>query len=50
MVRNTVACERKEPYMIRHGFGYTVFSHASHGIEQEMVQFVPVDDSVKIVF
>jgi len=38
----------KEPYMIRHGFGYTVFSHASHGIEQEMVQFVPVDDSVKI--
>lgn len=38
----------KEPYIIRHGFGYTVFSHASHGIEQEIVQFVPVDDSVKI--
>lgn len=38
----------KEPYMIRHGFGYTVFNHASHGIEQEMIQFVPVDDSVKI--
>lgn len=37
-----------EPYKIRHGFGYTVFEHVSHGIRQEMTQFVPVEDSVKI--
>ena len=35
-------------YKIRHGFGYTIFEHVSHGIGQEMTQFVPVEDSVKI--
>ena len=38
----------KEAYEIRHGFGYTEFRHASHGIEQKLVQFVPVDESIKI--
>lgn len=37
-----------EPYTVRHGFGYTAFTHASHGIIQEMTQFVPVNDPVKI--
>lgn len=37
-----------EPYTIRHGFGYTGFEHASHGITQELVQFVPVEGSLKI--
>ena len=37
-----------EPYEIRHGFGYSVFSHTSHGICQNLTQFVPKDDSVKI--
>ncbi|HHW48826.1 MAG TPA: glycosyl transferase, partial [Clostridiaceae bacterium] len=37
-----------EPYIIRHGFGYTIFEHTSHGIKQELLQFVPVDDPVKI--
>jgi len=37
-----------EPYIIRHGFGYSVFEHTSHGIEQSMVQYVPVDEPVKI--
>ena len=37
-----------EPYKIRHGFGYSVFTHDSHGIRQNMVQFVPVNDPVKI--
>ncbi len=37
-----------EPYTIRHGFGYSVFEHASHGMEQTLTQYVPVDDSVKI--
>ncbi len=38
----------EEPYTIEHGFGYTVFQHHSHGIEQELVQFVPVSGTVKI--
>jgi len=35
-------------YKIRHGFGYTVYEHASHGLEQCLTQHVPVDGSVKI--
>ncbi len=37
-----------EPYIIRHGFGYSVFEHVSHGIEQKLTMFVAKDDSVKI--
>jgi cyclic beta-1,2-glucan synthetase len=37
-----------EPYTIRHGQGYTVFEHLSHGIEQELTLFVPLDAPVKI--
>ena len=37
-----------EPYIIRHGQGYTVFEHTSHGISQELLQFVPLDTTVKI--
>lgn len=37
-----------EPYTITHGFGYTEFEHASHGISQKLVQFVPVEGAVKI--
>jgi cyclic beta-1,2-glucan synthetase len=32
-------------YRARHGAGYTVFEHNSHGIEQEMTVFVPVDEN-----
>jgi cyclic beta-1,2-glucan synthetase len=38
----------KEPYMIRHGQGYTVFEHTSHGITQELLVFTPLDSHVKI--
>jgi cyclic beta-1,2-glucan synthetase len=31
-------------YRARHGAGYTVFEHNSHGIDQELTVFVPVDD------
>jgi cyclic beta-1,2-glucan synthetase len=31
-------------YRARHGAGYTVFKHNSHGIEQELTVFVPVDE------
>ena len=37
-----------EPYAIRHGQGYTIFEHLSHGIAQELVMFVPLDAPVKI--
>ena len=37
-----------EPYVIRHGQGYTIFEHLSHGIEQELLMFVPKDAPVKI--
>ncbi len=38
----------KEPYKIEHGFGYTTFQHASHGIHQKLVQFVPLKGRIKI--
>ncbi len=31
-------------YRARHGAGYSVFEHNSHGIEHELTVFVPVDD------
>ncbi len=37
-----------EPYVVRHGQGYTVFEHVSHGISQELLLFVPLDGPVKI--
>ncbi|MDX2033697.1 MAG: glucoamylase family protein, partial [Blastocatellia bacterium] len=37
-----------QPYVIRHGQGYTTFEHDSHGIAQELTMFVPLDASVKI--
>ncbi len=38
----------EESYVMRHGFGYSEFEHASHGITQKLVQFVPVEGTVKI--
>jgi cyclic beta-1,2-glucan synthetase len=41
----TAAPIREETaYRARHGAGYTVFEHNSHGIEQELTVFVPMDD------
>ncbi|HKG15525.1 MAG TPA: glucoamylase family protein [Pyrinomonadaceae bacterium] len=37
-----------EAYVVRHGQGYTVFEHTSHGIAQELLLFVPPDAPVKI--
>lgn len=37
-----------EMYTIRHGFGYTLFHHISHGLEQDLVQFAAVNEPVKI--
>jgi len=35
-------------YDIRHGKGYSVFSHDAHGIGVEMTLVVPVDESVRL--
>jgi cyclic beta-1,2-glucan synthetase len=35
-------------YVIRHGFGYSRFEHNSHGISLELLQFVPLQDPLKI--
>jgi cyclic beta-1,2-glucan synthetase len=37
------------PYLIRHGAGYSVFEHASHGLLQSMTVFVASDEPVKVV-
>jgi cyclic beta-1,2-glucan synthetase len=34
-------------YLVRHGFGYTVFEHESHGLAQEVTMFVDRDEPVK---
>ncbi|MFZ5640150.1 MAG: GH36-type glycosyl hydrolase domain-containing protein, partial [Bacillota bacterium] len=38
----------REDYIVRHGKGYTTFEHTSHGIEQGLTEFVPLEDPVKI--
>ena len=36
------------PYVIHHGFGYSRYEHTSHGIGLDLLQYVPLIDSVKI--
>ncbi|MCC2669817.1 MAG: cellobiose phosphorylase, partial [Armatimonadetes bacterium] len=36
------------PYSVSHGAGYTRYEHQSHGLEQELLLFVPPEDPVKI--
>jgi cyclic beta-1,2-glucan synthetase len=35
-------------YRVIHGFGYTRYEHDSQNLEQELIQFVPADQPVKI--
>ncbi len=35
-------------YIARHGQGYSRFQHGSHGLSLDLLQFVPVDDPIKI--
>jgi cyclic beta-1,2-glucan synthetase len=37
------------PYVIRHGFGYTVFEHTGHGIASELWVYVAMDAPVKFL-
>ncbi|MGH8706654.1 MAG: GH36-type glycosyl hydrolase domain-containing protein, partial [Burkholderiales bacterium] len=36
------------PYVARHGQGYSRFEHSAHGIALELLQYVPLEDPVKI--
>jgi cyclic beta-1,2-glucan synthetase len=36
------------PYMARHGQGYCRFEHAAHGVALDLLQYVPLDDPIKI--
>jgi cyclic beta-1,2-glucan synthetase len=40
--------EEAWPYTARHGQGYSRFGHASHGVSLDLLQFVPLDDPIKI--
>ena len=40
--------EEAAPYSVRHGAGYSIFEHTSHGVSLELEQSVPIDDSIKI--
>lgn len=42
-------CGAREPYLVRHGAGYTTFEHNSHGLRQRLRLFVAPDSPVKIV-
>ncbi|MGH8147880.1 MAG: GH36-type glycosyl hydrolase domain-containing protein, partial [Rhodanobacteraceae bacterium] len=35
-------------YIARHGWGYSRFEHAAHGIAAELLQYVPLGDPIKI--
>ncbi|NTU80148.1 MAG: cellobiose phosphorylase, partial [Chloroflexales bacterium] len=37
-----------EPYLIRHGAGYSVYAHHSHGLKQEVRLFTAPDAPVKV--
>jgi len=40
--------EEAWPYHCRHGQGYSRFTHRAHGIELDLIQYVPLEDPVKI--
>ena len=40
--------EQGSSYVARHGQGYSRFEHVSHGIALELLQYVPVEDGIKI--
>jgi cyclic beta-1,2-glucan synthetase len=40
--------EEALPYIARHGQGYSRFEHASHGVSLDLLQFVSLNDPIKI--
>jgi cyclic beta-1,2-glucan synthetase len=39
----------RAPYVVRHGHGYTIFEHRSHGLTQELLVLVPPEDPIKLI-
>ncbi|MGE5073673.1 MAG: GH36-type glycosyl hydrolase domain-containing protein, partial [Anaerolineae bacterium] len=42
-------CGAPEPYVVRHGAGYTTFTHSSHGLRQHLTFFAVMNAPVKIM-
>ncbi|MDE3091402.1 MAG: cellobiose phosphorylase, partial [Chloroflexota bacterium] len=42
-------CRAPAPYLIRHGAGYSIFEHDSHGLAQRLRLFAAPDAPVKVV-
>ncbi len=40
--------DQAAPYVARHGQGYSRFEHSAHGIALDLLQYVPLDDPIKI--
>ena len=40
--------DESAPYIARHGQGYSRFEHTAHGIALDLLQYVPLDDPIKI--
>ncbi|HSP97487.1 MAG TPA: glucoamylase family protein [Candidatus Dormibacteraeota bacterium] len=40
--------EETSHYVCRHGQGYSRFEHTAHGVALELLQYVPLDDPIKI--
>jgi cyclic beta-1,2-glucan synthetase len=38
-----------EPYLIRHGAGYTQYEHHSHGLNQHLKVFIAANDPIKVI-
>ena len=42
-------CPAAAPYLVRHGAGYSIFEHHSHGLAQRLRLFAAAEDPVKVV-
>ena len=42
-------CRAPAPYLMRHGAGYSIFEHNSHGLRQRLRLFAAPDAPVKVV-
>jgi cyclic beta-1,2-glucan synthetase len=40
--------DARSSYQARHGQGYSRFEHSAHGVESDLLQYVPLGDPVKI--
>lgn len=39
---------QEETYVVRHGFGYSIFEHTSHGLEQNLTLLAAAEEPVKL--